>query len=155
VSSIINVNDFSWRHRVAAWEGALQMIGERPLLGFGWNRPEADYESYYRAATVSDGAAIQLNDYLILGATLGIPALVCFAMYVWTGLVGKAECGTAVAALRRAGKRTADISEEEWMKTVCRAGAIVLAVGFWFDAGLFKLPTASTFWVLLELGREA
>jgi hypothetical protein len=29
---------------------------------------------------------------------------------------------------------------------------VVLLVGFWFDGGLFKLPTAATFWILLELG---
>jgi hypothetical protein len=40
------------------------------------------------------------------------------------------------------------------MIRVCRAGALVLAVGFWFDGGLFELPTAATFWILLELGRE-
>ena len=37
---------------------------------------------------------------------------------------------------------------------VCRAGAAVLLVGFWFDGGLFKLATAAPFWILLELGRE-
>ncbi len=40
------------------------------------------------------------------------------------------------------------------VKTACRAGAIVLLVAFWFDGGLFKLPTAAVFWVLLELGAE-
>ena len=40
------------------------------------------------------------------------------------------------------------------LSTVCRAAALVLLVGFWLDGGLFKLPTAATFWVLLELGRE-
>jgi hypothetical protein len=44
--------------------------------------------------------------------------------------------------------------ELNWLQTACRSGAIVLAVGFWFDGGLFKLATASTFWILLELGRE-
>jgi hypothetical protein len=38
------------------------------------------------------------------------------------------------------------------LPATCRAGAIVLLVGFWFDGGLFKLATASTFWILLELG---
>jgi hypothetical protein len=38
------------------------------------------------------------------------------------------------------------------LRTVCRAGAIVLLIGFWFDGGLFKLPAAATFWILLELG---
>jgi len=37
---------------------------------------------------------------------------------------------------------------------VCRAGAIVLLVGFSFDGGLFKLATASVFWTLLELGQS-
>jgi len=41
-----------------------------------------------------------------------------------------------------------------WLKTTCRGGAAVLLVGFWFDGGLFKLATAATFWMLLELGRE-
>ena len=36
---------------------------------------------------------------------------------------------------------------------ICHAGALVLLVGFWFDGGLFKLPTAAVFWTLLELGR--
>jgi hypothetical protein len=29
-----------------------------------------------------------------------------------------------------------------------------LLVSFWFDGGLFKLATASVFWILLELGAE-
>jgi hypothetical protein len=40
-----------------------------------------------------------------------------------------------------------------WLRAACRAGAIVLLVGFWFDGGLFKLATGSVFWILLELGR--
>jgi len=39
------------------------------------------------------------------------------------------------------------------VQTVCRAGAIVLLVGFWFDGGLFKLPVAVVFWMLMELSR--
>jgi hypothetical protein len=44
------------------------------------------------------------------------------------------------------------MQDGDWMRTVCHAGAIVLLIGFWFDGGLFKLPTAATFWILLELG---
>ena len=40
-----------------------------------------------------------------------------------------------------------------WLQIVCRSGAIVLLVGFWFDGGLFGLSTAATFWILLELGQ--
>ena len=31
---------------------------------------------------------------------------------------------------------------------------LVILVSFWFDGGLFKLATASLFWILLELGAE-
>jgi len=37
---------------------------------------------------------------------------------------------------------------------VCRAGAMVLLVAFWFDGGLFHLATTAVFWVLLELGAD-
>ncbi|MDE8344392.1 MAG: O-antigen ligase family protein, partial [Acidocella sp.] len=44
--------------------------------------------------------------------------------------------------------------EARHLRVVCRAGALVFVVAFWFDGGLFKLPTAALFWVLLELGAE-
>ena len=141
--SVVNRDDFSWRNRVAAWEGTLQMMAERPWLGLGWNRPEPFYGHYYAPSRLDETAAVQLNDYLTLGATLGVPALFCFCMYLWLAFKGKAESG----------KQKAEMAELDWLKAVCRAGALVLAVGFWFDGGLFKLPTAATFWILLELGR--
>ena len=36
--SVGNVNDFSWRNRVAAYQGSLQMMASKPWLGFGWNQ---------------------------------------------------------------------------------------------------------------------
>ncbi|MGO8931299.1 MAG: O-antigen ligase family protein [Limisphaerales bacterium] len=135
--SIANANDFSWRNRTAAYEGALQMMADRPCFGFGWNQPERVYDQYYRAAKVDEGMAIQLNDYFMLGTTLGIPALACFGLYVLLGLspMSNVQC------------------PKSGLGAVCRAGALVLVVGFWFDGGLFKLATAAPFWVLLELGR--
>jgi putative inorganic carbon (HCO3(-)) transporter len=141
--SVSNQNDFSWRNRVIAWEGALQMIAERPWLGLGWNQPEPFYEYYYSPSKLDETMAIQMNDYLILGATLGIPALFCFTMYLWLTLTRN-----RVSGIQDSGSASLD-----WLKTTCLAGALVLAVGFWFDGGLFKLPTAATFWILLELGR--
>lgn len=141
--SMGNANDFSWRNRVAAWEGTLQMMAEKPWVGFGWNQPEPMYDNYYRPPKVSEGRAIQMNDYFILGATLGLPALFCFGAHLWLGLTQKLKTGNGQPEI-----------EADWIKTTYRAGAIVLAVGFWFDGGLFKLPTASVFWILLELGRR-
>lgn len=140
--SSVNAVDFSCRNRIAAWEGTWQIIAEHPFLGAGWNQPEPLYEHYYLSPKLSEPGAFELNDYLLFGATLGIPALFCFGMYVWLSLRRKGESR----------KQKAEINDMEWWHIVCHAGAIVLLVGFWFDGGLFKLPTAATFWILLELG---
>jgi O-antigen ligase len=146
VLSALNQNDFSWRNRLGAWEGSLQMMVERPWLGLGWKQIEIFCACYYSPERIDETMAVQMNDYFILGATLGIPALSCFCMYLWLAFTRSA---------RRESRPTEKDGclELDWLKAVCRAGALVLAVGFWFDGGLFKLPTAAMFWILLELGR--
>jgi len=47
IFSIANINDFSWRNRVAAWEGATRMMIDRPLIGFGWGQAESAYGRSY------------------------------------------------------------------------------------------------------------
>jgi O-antigen ligase len=140
--SIFNENDFSWRNRVSAWEGSLQMTAEHPWLGTGWNQPETLYQSYYLGPKLIESAAIEMNDHLMLGATIGIFALFCFELCFWLSITQK------IKIMRQDARYTL-----HWLQTICRAGAIVLLVGFWFDGGLFKLVTASIFWILLELGR--
>lgn len=73
----------------------------------------------------------------MIGTQLGIPALMCFLGY-------------AVFCFRSISARNPDFG----VKVTCRAAAMALLVAFWFDGGLFKLPTASVFWILLELGRS-
>jgi O-antigen ligase len=181
--SAVNPIDFSWRNRVDAWEGAFQITVEHPWLGAGWNEPERLYEHYYLPPKLTESAAIQMNDYLMLAATLGVPALFCFGMYLWQSLTRNAklakcgarseECGSPFAEASDFAEATADVPEDEvrnesqdtampssilhppssaLLGATCRAGAIVLLVGFWFDGGLFKLATGSVFWILLELG---
>jgi hypothetical protein len=154
--SVANQNDFSWRNRIAAWDGALQIIAEHPWCGAGWNQPETLYKQYYLLPKLNQETAIEMNDYLMLGATLGIPALLCFGIYIWLSL--KSEVGREKLEV---GEQAVDANlpishfvfhTSDFLSIVCRAGAIVLLVGFWFDGGLFKLATASTFWMLLELG---
>ena len=205
--SVGNANDFSWRKRLAAYEGALQMIADKPWFGLGWNQPEPVYDGFYRSPNVDEGMAIQVNDYFTLGTTLGIPALGCFLAYIWLSLTRNAERGTrkgkqehrtsnkehrtsneewgahAPRVLCSASSRSTSTShpqtekreneavgeppteaggtptlpvneEERLLRITCRAGAIVLLVGFFFDGGLFKLATGATFWILLELGAE-
>ena len=151
--SVGNLNDFSWRNRVAAWEGSLQMMSDRPWFGFGWQQPERVYENYYLPPNVAEGAAIQLNDHLILGTSLGLPAFLCFLVCVGLSLGRKAE-GKRQKAESGGQNPGSRIAEGEGLKISCRAGAIVLFVGFWFDGGLFILATAVPFWILLELGQE-
>jgi len=174
--SAVNSADFSWRNRVAAWEGALQITAEHPGFGTGWNQPEPLFEHFYLPPKLTESAAIEMNDYLMLGAAIGIPALFCFGMYLWLSLTGKggAQRGRGTDALHQE-KTPAEIEDKTlisevtvtstrasetqtayatvgWLQTTCRAGAVVLLVGFWFDGGLFNLATVSTFWILLELG---
>jgi O-antigen ligase len=111
--SASNRSDFSWRNRVTAWEGALQMMGEKLWLGFGWNQPEPFYEQLYSESRLDETMAIEMNDYLMLGATLGLPALFCFCMYLWFSFTGSA---------RREPRPTTDPDgrQLDWLKAVCR-----------------------------------
>lgn len=157
--SVANVNDFSWRNRVAAYLGSLQMMAEKPWLGAGWNQPEKVYDQFNRASNVAEGAAIQLNDYFTLGTTLGIPALVCFVAFIGLSFRREATRREPVEfppsdprPLTSAFDRLHPRPSTLWLPTVCRSGALVLLVGFWFEGGLFKLATGAVFWILLELG---
>ena len=154
VFSVANVNDFSWRNRVTAWQGAIRMMADRPFVGFGWRQAEKVYEERYRSPELENGAAIQLNDYFMLGISAGVPALICFVAYVGLSLRSRACSVFRVPYTWVAGRGVSEEHALDWMRMVCRAGAIVLLVGFWFDGGLFKLATGSVFWILLELGRE-
>lgn len=156
-----DVNDFSWRNRISAWEGALQIVAEHPWFGSGWKFPELLYDRYYLPPKLNEGGAIETNDYLMLSAMLGIPALICFGMYIWLSLARKGESAERGKQKPEPGATCypplefmPPVARQMSPQVICRAGAIVLAVGFWFDGGLFKLATASVFWILLELGRE-
>jgi energy-coupling factor transporter transmembrane protein EcfT len=62
---------------------------------------------------------------------------------------------TALPIFSRDGGIAATLcNEASQLRCACRAGALAMLVAFWFDGGLFKLATASVFWILLELGSE-
>jgi len=141
VFSVVNIDDFSWRNRIAAWSGAVHMMMARPLIGFGWGQAESVFERQYLPPQLTESAAIQMNDFLMLGVSAGVPALVCFVVNIWSAL------GRGVAKVMSPDTRHLPL------RAVCRAGVIVLLVGFWFDGGLFKLSVGPIFWVLLGLSK--
>jgi prepilin-type N-terminal cleavage/methylation domain-containing protein len=144
----------SAQHRVSAWRGALQIMRDHPL-GVGWNQAVATYDKKY-SPPEGGAAALTMNSYLMLGTELGLPGLLCFVTYVALQLgVGrwKMEDGKSYPHLTLTLSPPA-VGSGEGIRIACRAGAVVLLVAFWFDGGLFDLPTAAMFWVLLELGAD-
>jgi len=147
----------SAQNRVVAWKAGFDIMYAHPL-GVGWNNTVTTYQEIY--SPPGDSAfAITTNDYLMLGTQLGIPALLCFITYV-------VLCFGARNWWRKKSPPTEDYgftTSDPKLRTphsalrtklACRAAALSLLVAFWFDSGLFKLATASIFWILLELGRE-
>ncbi len=143
--SIGNPNDFSWRNRVATWSGAVTMMKDRPWVGHGWGKAETVFREQYKPVHLEDTAAIQMNDYLMLGISCGLPALLGLLLYLWHGSRG--------VFCERTESLSSPVTCHPSLPTICLAGAIVGMVGFWFDGGLFKLATGAVFWVLVELSR--
>jgi O-antigen ligase len=128
----------SVQHRVAAWKASFEIMCDHPF-GVGWNKTVETYETNY-SPPEGGAEAITTNDYLMLGTQLGIPGLVCFLAYV------------ALCFRSPKSKQFGIRNSEFGIKAACRAAVLAMLVGFWFDGGLFKLATASVFWILLELG---
>ncbi len=140
IFSVANVNDFSWRNRVAAYEGALKMMADRPLAGVGWDQTREHYGAFYADPRIEEWAAISLNDYFSIGTSLGLPVLALF-----TALIGLSIRRWSSRETAREGRSSSvDLA-------VSRAATIVLLTGFWFDDGLLYLALGVPFWVLLEL----
>jgi O-antigen ligase len=161
--SLANKNDFSWRNRLVAYEGAMQIMADKPLLGHGWDTPKILYNEFYKPLGLIEGKAIELNDYCTLGMTLGIPALACFVWCIYRRLLvsessknlenGLTEGRQGSGKMRPITLRPeGETRRIQWLEVTCRAGVIVFLVGFWFERALCFIGTGATFWILLELG---
>ena len=131
------------------------MINDRPWAGFGWNKPEVMYAEYYMDPRMIYDQAILLNDYFMVGMSVGLPALIAFIVYVRLSFATiRLPCNPNLQE-RTSGNQGSNNNAAGWITrsetVVCRANAIVLLVGFWFDRGLFFLASAVVFWIYLEL----
>ena len=158
----------SVQHRVAAWKAGFEIMRDHPF-GVGWNKAVETYQKNY-SPPEGGAAAITTNDYLMLGTQLGIPGLVCFVAYVGLCFRSPRSKGQSPQLSvhspqsvdkSQIGYRKSEIDLDSGLWTLdsrlriaCRSAAIAMLVAFWFDGGLFKLATASVFWILLELGAE-
>jgi O-antigen ligase len=136
-ASMSDLNDFSWRNRVSAWIGCLQMVGDKPWFGFGWNQPELISTALFSQATGRAAMPVHLNDFLLIASSTGIFSLLFFCLYIH-GIIYVA---------------TKDVSEDvELSLERILALQIVYCLLFIFlmDGGLFKCPLAIPFWLFLE-----
>jgi O-antigen ligase len=139
-----NPNDFSWRNRVASWPGALEVMARQPLTGWGWNRPLSIYEYGNKPTWLSEGGAISLNDYLMIGMTLGVPALGTLLLWVWLAWH---------FPLANAPPQPSAVYHP--CMFLSHSALIPLLLACALDGGLFKLAVAVPYWALLELAEDS
>lgn len=134
-----NANDFSWRNRILAVKGALQILADHSLIGSGWPGATSQFEHYYMPARLADHWSIILNDFLTLGIALGIPGLALFI-----GLISNSW-----NAFNSSRQRSQFPMKDEVVQISFRAALISFLVAFFLDGGLFKLALGVPFWMLL------
>jgi O-antigen ligase len=138
--SVANENDFSWRNRVTTWFAGLQMAADQPICGWGWHQMWPVLEGWYAPDKLTGIGAIYTNDFVVLAIALGLPALGAFCWLLFSPIVD--FLGDQ--------HRSATCSWSGWEKGNC-ACSIVLAIGLFFDGGIYKFAIAVPLWVLIGL----
>jgi hypothetical protein len=144
VFTVGNPNDFSWRNRVATWPGALEVMARQPLTGCGWNSPLSIYEHGNKPIWLSESGAISLNDYLMVGMILGVPALGTLLLWVWLAWH---------FPLANAPPQPSAVYHP--CMFLSHSALIPLLLACALDGGLFKLAVAVPYWALLELAEDS
>jgi len=83
LQSFADSEDRSIGNRLIVYEGALDVIAQNPWFGVGWNRFADYYQSWLQPLDLPHSYPGALNNYLCLGAELGLPALFCYLTLVW------------------------------------------------------------------------
>ena len=87
--------------RLLIWKVTTNMIGQKPILGFGYNRFEANYLNFQAdylskkgsesEALIADNSTRAFNEYLQLTAENGIIGLLLTLAIIWSCFFGKTE----------------------------------------------------------------
>ena len=94
-AQITGISNEMGSHRIWIWRITLKLISKKPILGCGpdnlWqgliqNCPQETYNYAKKTYTAIDKAH---NEYLQIGATLGIPALICYLTFIALIIVPK------------------------------------------------------------------
>ena len=164
VSSVLNRNDLSVKNRISTYEGTLQIIADNPVTGLEFQDVETWYNEYYKPANLLEGGAIKLNSFLLMGATMGLPALLGLWFIIGRFLfTGRSAAMNPSARKRKSEPTNGDAASgdhpdlmiaDALLRMTCRACVVILVIGFCFNGGLFALATSLPFWVYCELGRQ-
>jgi hypothetical protein len=143
--SVTNINDFSWRNRLTAWWAGIRMMSDSPVFGFGWGQVERVFAESYRPPRLEETSAIQLNDFLTLGLSAGVPSFLFFVCYLGLSLF---PCFSVKDAFKNIGPPC------EYRFPLFRAVSLLMLIGFFFDGGLFRFATGPLFWLFVEFSRD-
>lgn len=148
-ATILNPFDLSWRNRIATWGQALAAIGDRPLVGHGWDRPGDLFCERYLHPLEAEGQAIQTNSWLILGIVMGLPGVTLLATLMSGIFRDVGTVGNDAVKRSRSSCSSA--------KSICAdrrpAGAVVLllGIGLFLDGGLGHLGIVLPLFGMLAL----
>lgn len=144
VASIGNTYDFSWRNRLSSYNGSLRMISDKPLIGWGSADLQTVYWNYYKPKRIVEPEALKTNDFFRIGPSFGFPFLCLFAGGLFFRVFP--HCNSPRSTQNSAQEASYFFHR---FQTISRSALIVLIFGFWFNGGLFEIPLASLFWLLM------
>lgn len=139
-TDIEDVTDLSATKRIDIWKGAVEMIKERPLTGFGYGTFPMLIGNYAPASIGRDAH----NTYLIIAAEMGIPELLLFLLILFIA------AKNAHWLLRRCKDRFFKAYAIGFL-----GGIFALIVVNMFGSRLNSEDVSSYFWVLVGLTMRA